>query len=376
MSDFPNLEQQLQSIFSNVTAGGNITTGDITQIYKIIVNLDHIPKPKGIPQNIISSSTDKFVGRERELESLNQQLQCNNQVVIAAVEGMGGVGKTELAIQYSLLNLQLNNYPGGICWLRSRDQDIGLQIVNFARTDLDLNPPEDLELPDRVRWCWKRWREGNTLIVLDDVKDYSDIKPYLPPQPSQFKVLITTRLKLDLPSSLYLEVLSEQDALKLLTQLVGAEKVEKELETAKELCQRLGYLPLALQLVGRYVKKRKISLSEELQRLEEKRLGHPSMEVPENDPSWTLDIKRGVAAAFELSWDELSKAAQELGCLLSLFALAPIPWSLVEATASQKSKVKSQKSLVPSSWDNILEWGKVQRFYFSRFKNLEHSRLI
>ena len=338
MSDSPNPEQQLQTIFSNVTAGGNITTGNITQIFKIAINLDLLPKPKGIPQNIISSSTDKFVGRERDLENLNQQLQRHNQVVIAAVEGMGGVGKTELAIQYSLLNLQLKTYPGGICWLRSRDQDIGLQIVNFARTDLDLNPPDDLELPDRVRWCWKRWREGNTLIVLDDVKDYSDIKPYLPPQPSQFKVLITTRLKLDLPSSLYLDVLSESDALELLIQLVGSEKVTQEFSTAQELCQRLGYLPLALQLVGRYVKKRRISLSEELRRLEDKGLGHPSMEVPENDPTWTLEIKRGAEAAFELSWDELKKFkfAQELGCLLSLFALAPIPWSLVESVASKQ----------------------------------------
>ncbi len=96
----------IQEIFNNVRAEGNITVGDITQIYKIIVNLDKIPKPQGFPQNIISSSTDKFVGRERELEHLNQQLQRHNEVVIAAVEGMGGVGKTELAIQYSLLHLQ------------------------------------------------------------------------------------------------------------------------------------------------------------------------------------------------------------------------------------------------------------------------------
>jgi tetratricopeptide (TPR) repeat protein len=335
MSDSQNPQQPLQNILSNVKAE-SITTGDITQIFKIFVNLDRIPKPKGIPQNIISSSTDKFVGRERDLENLNQQLQRHNQVVIAAVEGMGGVGKTELAIQYSLLNLQLKAYPGGICWIRAREQDIGLQIVNFARTDLDLNPPDDLELPDRVRWCWKRWREGNALIVLDDVKDYSDIKPYLPPQPSQFKVLITTRLKLDLPSSLYLAVLSEPDALELLSQLVGSEKVEQELEIAKELCQRLGYLPLALQLVGRYVKKRRIFLAEELRRLEEKGLGHPSMTVPENDPSWTLEIKRGVEAAFELSWEELSEFAQQIGCLLGLFALAPIPWSLVENAAVEQ----------------------------------------
>ncbi|MGL4879488.1 MAG: hypothetical protein ACRC8K_00300, partial [Waterburya sp.] len=121
MSDSQNPEQQLQSILSKVSVGGNLTTGDITQIYKIVVNLDSIPKPQGIPQNIISSSTDKFVGRQRDLESLNQQLQRHNEVFIAAVEGMGGVGKTELAIQYSLLNLQLDTYPGGICWIRARE---------------------------------------------------------------------------------------------------------------------------------------------------------------------------------------------------------------------------------------------------------------
>ena len=323
----------IQQILINVQAGGSITVGDITQVYNIIGNLDKTPKPIGIPQNIPSSSTEKFLGREKELERLHQQLQRNNEVVIAAVEGIGGVGKTELAIQYSLLHLQLHTYPGGICWLRLREQDIELQIVEFARTDLGLQPPEDLELPKRVRWCWKHWHQGNKLIVLDDVKDYRHIKPFLPPQPSEFKVLITTRLKLDLAGSMFLEVLSETTALQLLAQLVGEKKVTQELTQARDLCQRLGYLPLAFQLVGQYVKKRKISLTEMLRRLESKGLGHDSLAVNENDPTWTSNLKRGVAAAFELSWEELSEPAQQLGCLLSLFALAPIPWLLVVSAA-------------------------------------------
>ncbi|WP_414587776.1 tetratricopeptide repeat protein [Scytonema sp. PCC 10023] len=331
-----NSQLVVQKIFENVQAGGNITVGDITQVYQTVDNLRDIPKPTGFPQNIPSSNTDKFIGRARELERLHEQLQRNNEVVIASVEGMGGVGKTELAIQYSLLYLQLHTYPGGICWLRAREQDIGLQIIGFAKTDLGLQPPEDLELPERVRWCWQHWHQGNTLVVVDDVKNYSHIKPYLPPQSSQFKVLITTRLKLNLAGSLFLEVLQEDDALSLLTELVGEEKVNQESIKAKELVQRLGYLPLALQLVGRYVKKRKISLTEMLRRLEEKGLGHPSLEVKENDSTWTSDIKRGVAAAFELSWSELSESAQELGCLLSLFALAGIPWLLVERAAVEK----------------------------------------
>ncbi|WP_180277798.1 hypothetical protein [Nostoc sp. 'Peltigera malacea cyanobiont' DB3992] len=62
------------------------------------------------------------------------------------------------------------------------------------------------------------------------------------------------------------------------------------------------------------------------QRLADKLLTHLSMQ----EPSAEMTAQRGVAAAFELSWQELDNQAQKLGCLLSIFALAPIPWYLVE----------------------------------------------
>ncbi|MDZ8240818.1 MAG: tetratricopeptide repeat protein [Nostoc sp. ChiQUE01a] len=348
MSEHRSPEEILQSILRNVQVGGNLTTGDITQILNLLVIIQQpeVFQPKETPQNIPRGNVVKFVGRADALVSLHERLQHSHPVVVAAVEGMGGVGKTELATQYALIHLLLNTYPGGICWLRARDEDIGLQILQFAIAKLGLKPPEDWDVLKQVDFCWSRWHAGDVLVVLDDVNDYAKVEDYLPPQSPRFKVLITTRLQLDFPQSFTLDVLSESAALELLQEWVGGEKVARELEDAKEICQRLGYLPLALNLVGRYVKKRKISLAEMLRRLEEKKLAHESLARDEKDRTWTLNVKRGVAAAFELSWDDLSDDAKELGVLLSLFALAPIPWTLVESLETGKNVEQLEDSRV------------------------------
>ncbi|MBD2492958.1 hypothetical protein [Nostoc sp. FACHB-280] len=56
----------VQAILKNVQAKDNITVGDITQIYNLVINLNHLPKPSGFPQNIPSSNTEKFIGRAQE----------------------------------------------------------------------------------------------------------------------------------------------------------------------------------------------------------------------------------------------------------------------------------------------------------------------
>ncbi|WP_375496441.1 NB-ARC domain-containing protein, partial [uncultured Nostoc sp.] len=270
----------------------------------------------------------EFVGREIELQNLHEMLQENNQVVIAAIAGMGGLGKTELALQYAMAHREI--YKGGICWLLAKAGDVGIQIVQFARTQLDLNPPEDFDLLAQVQYCFRLWREGNVLLVLDDVGEYQQVKSYLPPPSSRFKVLITTRQHLGASiKELSLDVLQPEAALELLKSFFKEtpQRIEQELIVANQLCEWLGYLPLGLELVGRYLaRKQDLSLTEMLRRLEKKRLEQPALVKLEAD----MTAQRGVLAAFELSWQELEDSDKQLGCLLSLFAAAPISWKLVE----------------------------------------------
>jgi tetratricopeptide (TPR) repeat protein len=255
-------------------------------------------------------------------------LQIDQPVVISAVSGMGGIGKSELALQYAYKH-QTATYPGGICWLKARE-DLGLQIVDSARIYANLELPTDWELIEKVKWCWKQWRNATTLIVFDDVQSYGDIQPFLPPPQSQFRVLLTSRSKFPAPiQDCEIKVLSEARSIELLGSFSEAVKssIDADLATAKEICKWLGYLPLGLELVGRYLANDEdLSVAEVWQNLNDEKLMAQALRTAEAG----MTAELGIIAAFELSWQKLMPEDQELAARLSLFALAEIPWSLVE----------------------------------------------
>jgi tetratricopeptide (TPR) repeat protein len=325
-------------------------------------------------ENIPLSGAVQLFGREQELERLHQLLtppallikgrEQQNKLTIAAIVGMGGVGKTELAIQYAWHHLQsLADGAGGVCWVDARDGDVGIQLVNFARSLLNLNPPEDWDLPTQLKYCWRNWQPGDWLIVIDDVTNYrQQVKPYLPPESSQFKVLLTTREELGRPvEHLAINKLQPEAALDLLTSLVGVQRIQQESDIAEQLCQWLDYLPLGLELVGRYLERDPdLSLKTMLSLLEKKRLRHRS--VLEADS--TMTAKLGVADAFELSWERLEENAQFLGCLLSLFASADIPWDLVKLAYSNLPSSENEEidlDILEEARANLVRFNLLQR---------------
>jgi tetratricopeptide (TPR) repeat protein len=109
-------------------------------------------------------------------------------------------------------------------------------------------------------------------------------------------------------------------------------RIDDQLEQAKLLCRDLGYLPLALELVARLLRRRtNWTVAKIRAKLTENALADQSLDKnPKFDSEMTAE--RGVKAAFDLSWQELESEpnAQKLAMYLSLFALAPFHKILID----------------------------------------------
>ena len=329
-----------QTGISNSTFGDNAHI-EITQI----INILQEAKRLGIPINLPPTNVTLFAGRDDDLKRVHELLQKNQRVAVSAfVKGMGGVGKSELALQYSLRHL-LTDYSGGICWLRANEGTLPTQLQDFVEVQIGETMPDGLDSGEKLAGhCWRRLSErveGQMLVVLDDVKDYGDVELFLPPLNGKFRVLATTRLGFGNAMQQYtLDVLVLVAAADLLRSfLPEADPRRGNEEAIENLCTWLGRLPLAIELVGRYLalpNQLDTGISEILQRLQ----GECMVQLSEitDEERKLLPKNLNVAASFFLSWQELSPLAQRLACLLGLFALAPIPWTLVETTMLTKQK--------------------------------------
>jgi ABC-type branched-subunit amino acid transport system substrate-binding protein len=299
------------------------------------------------PQNIPSSGAAQFVGRSHDLETLHQQLQGKDRVAIVAIAGMGGVGKTELAIQYAKKYAQ--SYPGGVFWLEAKGSNLAdqsNQIVGFAQRHLKIPGSQELSnetmtTKQKITWCWQHWQPpGEVLLVLDDVIELANFREFLPPLDHQFRVLVTTHLKnLDATiTELSLDVLSLEASLELLTRLINKDRnrIEGELKVAEDLCKWMGYLPLGLELVGRYLARNPdLSLIEILERLKNQGLQDKSINEQQIQKNSLMTSQKSLKETFESSWQQLDSNASQLAQLLGYLNINVIHWEQVESIAKQ-----------------------------------------
>jgi len=294
---------------------------------------------------------------------LHEQLKRTDRVVISAVSGMGGIGKTELAIQYA--SRYLNDYPGGVCWLKARETNLSSQILDYALFNLNLEVPQELggeplSILRKAQWCLQHWQPfGEALLILDDITNISNFREILQGLPKRFRVLLTTRQQ-NLDVSFYeltLDVLSVKSSVELLVAIVGYDRVVKESKAAEEICKLVGYLPLGIELIGRYLAEDvDLSFSEMLKRLDVQRLRDESLDLDDQQAQekYIMTAHRGIRVAFDLTWKELESFTMNVALIIGILGLDIVPWVLIDFSAkslnwSENDVIKAKKQLYKCS---------------------------
>ncbi|MEI6064837.1 MAG: tetratricopeptide repeat protein [Pseudanabaena sp. ELA748] len=343
-----NEQQVNQTGFKDVTVGGNLTANLDQSVNKTVIH--QAPKSNQLIPSNVRQGSKNFVGREEELAEIHSKLQEGQGVIVCAVEGMGGVGKTELALQYTTRYQQ--EYVARY-WLSLREMGLAQAVVIMASPYLEL--PESMQaksLDEQAAWCWQNWlpETGKLLVILDDVPKAESIPDVAMPFDPRVRVLVTTREReLNVGfESVPLDVLSEEKALELLRKIVGAVKVDKELVTVNEICNTLGYLPLGLELIGEYLSKNRFLTFAKLQ----ERLNLVDESIS-RERTYRFYAHRGVEAAIQLSWDDISTSSQRVAMLLGLFAPVEILWELVAGIGASAEITEAELNEARGQLDSL-----------------------
>ena len=257
-----------------------------------------------------------FTGRDRELAELRARLAADCRVVL---HGIGGVGKSQLAVEYA----HQNSAGYNVVWWLQADQP-ALARERVAQLADRLGIPLGADVSAALSAELERRRP--TLLIFDDAADPEQIVPLLPIA-SAGHVLVTSRDPRwqDVASQLRLDVLTHADAVHLL---------RKKLDwlddsDADRLARALGELPLALAQAATFLGETGIPARTYLDLLGSRTSDLLSEGTPASYP-------RSLAASWRLSMQRLhaeDPAAEQLLRLSAFLATAPIPLGTFPAAA-------------------------------------------
>ncbi|WP_158630295.1 AfsR/SARP family transcriptional regulator [Glycomyces terrestris] len=258
-----------------------------------------LPAPAQLPADSVH-----FTGRSGQLKALDALLGPGPQV--AVLSGIGGSGKTTLALHWA--HRVREQFPDGQLYVNLRGFDRAAPLTpldalaGFLRAlgvPTEAIPSDADEASALLR---SRLADTRTLVILDNARNSQQVIPLLPATAGCVAV-VTSRSRLpDLAAlrdvrQVTVGALDGDESVRLLESLVGPERVAREPEAAQRIAQLCAGLPLALRIVGTNLDGQHLSLAETATALEGRdRLAHLAVE---GDPTMT------VAAAFDLSYQAL-----------------------------------------------------------------------
>ncbi|MFF8728063.1 BTAD domain-containing putative transcriptional regulator [Streptomyces sp. NPDC015171] len=312
----------------------------------------------------LPASVPDFTGRSAFVSELSAVLSSASEaegrvMAVSALAGIGGVGKTTLAVHVA--HRARPSFPDGQLYVDlqgagPRPAEPETVLGSFLRA----LGTADSAIPDSLAERAALYRSvldgRRVLVLLDNAKDAAQVRPLLPGTEG-CAALVTSRVRmLDLAGAhlVDLDVMSPDEALALFTRIVGEERVAAEREAALDVVAACGFLPLAIRIAASRLAARRTwtvsvlaaKLADERRRLDELQAG---------------DL--AVKATFELGYGQLEPAQARAFRLLGL-ADGP-DMSLAAAAAVLDVPVEETEDLLESLVDtSLLESAAPGRYRF------------
>ncbi|MFG2561226.1 BTAD domain-containing putative transcriptional regulator [Streptomyces sp. NPDC048496] len=274
------------------------------------------PAPAAVRPAQLPATVPDFTGRASFVRELGDRLATaeGSVMAVSALAGIGGVGKTTLAVHVA--HQARPHFPDGQLYVdlqgagaRAAEPETVLGAFLRALGTADSAIPDSL---DERAALYRSTLDGRRILVLlDNAHDAAQIRPLLPGT-AGCAALVTSRVRMvDLAGAhlVDLDVMSPEEALQLFTRIVGEERVNSEREAALDVVAACGFLPLAIRIAASRLASRRTwtvsvlaaKLADERRRLDELQAG---------------DL--AVKATFELGYGQLEPAQARAFRLLGL----------------------------------------------------------
>ncbi|GAC1349359.1 MAG: FxSxx-COOH system tetratricopeptide repeat protein [Ktedonobacteraceae bacterium] len=270
-----------------------------------------------------------FTGREGELVSLANSLSTGATFALTqSLSGLGGIGKTQLAVEYAY---RFRDRYNCVLWAGADSRETLIADCTQLVEELKLPEKEERD-QNQIVVALQRWLrdQQHWLLILDNVEDLGVVNWFLPAQ-YQGAVLLTTRRQVTEPMAQALELgpWPENDAMlfllkrtKILTfDLSLDDAAARDIAPARTITQALGNLPLALDQAGAYILETQCGFANYLDLFQKRQAEllrrRAGKEIPTDHPE-------SVATTFTLNFQRVQQRSEVAAELLRVCAfLAP-----------------------------------------------------
>lgn len=272
----------------------------------------------------VASRNPCFCGRETELEAIAKQLKnIKSGCAEIAICGLGGVGKTSLAVEFLWRQNEKEEYPGGIFWISGENNDLfQISLSEMARQIGTLEKDFSNSLSGTLDWLRRREKLWCLVVDnLDELKMSANMRKLLTghwKQAAHGHIIITTRREaaeigeetgIEENVCIELKCLTDEEGIQFLRMRTGTAG-ENDSEIC-ELVRELGGLPLALDQAAAYIRCLRQPIKEYMKKYREQKLLLLKKKKARNLVENTSPERLAIHTTWLLNFDHISQISKE-----------------------------------------------------------------